>query len=217
MVGETLLDRHGATGNSRNMANDVQDITEDQDKTQPPMSALRYETPFELYSEMPQVKQMTQHRPRDDEENLEYLNRLAGSTTPEEAVTFAAFAAVPAMAIWWAYECLRIASDDMTAADRELMEHVANWCSYSDNENRYRVMSRSLYAPVRSPAVFLGLAVGWSGGPIAPNDSAAVPAHRAPRAINSAVLSCLARAELQQRPVRLARFIDLASALFRPF
>lgn len=199
------------------MASDVEDSSEEADKTQPPMSALRYETPFELYAAMPQLKQMTQHRPREEEEAVAYLERLAGSTTPEESVTYSAFAAVPAMAIWWAYECLRVASDEMSNADRELMEHVANWCSYSDAENRYRVMSRSLYAPQRTPAVFLGLAVGWSGGPIAPNDNGAVPAHRAPRAINSAVLSCLARAELQQRPVRLARFIDQASALFRPF
>ncbi len=198
------------------MASDVQDIDDEEtEKTQPPMSALRYETPFELYGAMPQVKHMTQHRPRDDEDNLAYLQRLAGSTTPEEAVTFAAFAAVPPMAIWWAYECLRVASDDMSHADRELMELVAKWCSYSDNENRYQVMHRALFAPQRSPAVFLGLAVGWSGGPIAPNDTAQVPVHRAPRAINSAVLSSLARAELQQRPVRLQRFIDQTSELFR--
>ena len=199
------------------MANDVQDIVDDTEKTQPPMSALRYESPFELYSQMPQIKNMTQHRPREDEEHLDYLDRLAGSTTPEESLTFAAFSAVPAMAIWWAYECLRLASDDMSRSDRELMELVATWCSYSGNENRFRVMSRALYAPQRTPAVFLGLAVGWSGGPIAPNDTANVPAHRAPRAINSAVLSSLARAELPQRPVRLARFIDQAKALFRPF
>lgn len=199
------------------MANDISDISEEADKTQPPMSALRYETPFELYANIPQVKNMTQHRPREDEENLDYLARLAGSTTPEEAVTFAAFAAVPAMAIWWAYECLRLASDDMSRSDREVMELVATWCSNAANENRYRVMSRALYAPQRTPAVFLGLAVGWSGGQIAPNDSAHVAVHRAPRAINSSVLSCLARAELAQRPVRLARFIDQSKALFRPF
>lgn len=197
------------------MASDVQDLDEDTEKTQPPMSALRYDTPSELYAALPHVRQMTQHRPRDDEDNMAYLHRLAQSNTPEEAVTFAAFAAKPEMGIWWGYECLRVASDDMTRFDLELMELVAKWCSYSDNENRYQVMQRALYATNRSPAVFLGLAVGWSGGPVAPNDTAPVPAHRAPRAINSAVLSSLARAELSQRPVRLQRFIDQTAELFR--
>lgn len=193
------------------------DTESEPDKTQPPVSALRYATPAELYKAMPQVMHMTQHRPREAEDGIDFLMRLRASTTPEEAVTFTAFAALPKMAIWWGYECLRLSGDELTPADRAMMELVANWTNYPDNENRYRAMKTALYAPVRSPAVFLGLAVGWSGGPIAPNDNAQVPAHRAPRAVNSAVLSCLARADLQQRPVRLARFIDQAVSLFRVY
>jgi hypothetical protein len=187
------------------------------DKTLPPLSALRYETPSDLYSAMPQVSQLTQNRPRAEEDGLEYLLRLRASTTPEEAVTFTAFAALPKMAIWWGYECLRLAGDDLTPADRAMMELVATWTTYPDDENRYRAAKAALYAPVRSPAVFLGLAVGWSGGPIAPNDPAPVPTHRTPRAINSSVLSCLARADLRRRPIRLARFIDQAGSLFRAY
>ena len=185
------------------------------DKTQPPMSALRYDSPVELYAGMPRVRSMTQHRPRDGEQSIDYLLRLRGSTTPEEAVTFTACALVPKMAIWWGYECLRLSSDDLSAADRELMELVAIWTTYHDAENRYRAMKAALYAPVRTPQVCLALAVGWSGGPIAPNDPAQVPLYRAPQAINSAVLSSLAKADMAQRPVRLARFIDQAAALFR--
>lgn len=187
------------------------------DKTQPPVSALRFDAPQDLYAAMPPLVQMTQHRPRENEDALAYLYRLRGSTTPEEAVTFTAFAALPKMAIWWGYECLRTAGDELSPADRALMELVATWTTYPDTENRYRTMKTALFAPVRSPAVFLGLAVGWSGGPVAPNDPAPVPAHRAPRAINTAVLSCLARSDLSHRPVRLARFIEQAVSLFRVY
>ena len=185
------------------------------DKTQPPVSALRFDTPVELYAGIPQVRGMTQHRPREGEDNVAYLIRLRGSTTPEEAVTFTAFALVPKLAIWWGYECLRLYSDDFSTADRQLMELVAVWTTYPDAENRFRAMKTALYAPVRTPSVYLALAVGWSGGPLAPNDPAPVPLHRSPRAINSAVLSSLAKADMQQRPVRLARFIDQAAALMR--
>ncbi|OCX66476.1 hypothetical protein BFP70_04385 [Thioclava sp. SK-1] len=199
------------------MAEDSTAAQSEPDKTQPPVSALRYETPFELYKAMPHVARVTQHRPRETEDCLAYLMRLRASTTPEEAVTFTAYAALPKMAIWWGYECLRLAGDDMTAADRHLMELVATWTTYSDTENRYRAMQAALYAPVSSPATHLALAVGWSGGGIAPNDPQPVPSHRAPRAINSAVLSCLANTDLQGRSVRLARFIDTAASLFRVY
>ncbi|KIN75119.1 hypothetical protein Z945_3018 [Sulfitobacter noctilucae] len=184
------------------------------DKTQPPVSALRYDSPADLYANLPQVAQLTLHRPREEETPLGYLHRLRASTTPEEAVTFTAFAAMPKMGVWWGYECLRLSGYELSGPDRELIELVANWTQYSDNENRYRTMKAALFAPVRTPAVYLGLAVGWSGGQIAPNDPAGVPPHRAPRALNTAVLSCLARSDIQSRSIRLARFIDQATVLY---
>lgn len=184
------------------------------DKTQPPLAALRYATPSELYAKMPHVSQLTLHRPNVVERAIEYLYRLRASTTPEEAVTYTAFATMPKMGVWWGYECLRLSGDELSAADRQMMELVANWTQYPDNENRYRAMKAALYAPVLTPATYLGLAVGWSGGPIAPNDTAGVPPHRGPRALNTAVLSCLAQSDLQSRPIRLARFIDQAAVLY---
>lgn len=183
------------------------------EKTKPPNTRLRFETPFELYRALPQVGQLTQHRPREDEEVLAFLQRLATSTTPEEAITFTAFAALPKLAIWWGYECLRLAGDDMDKTERQMMELVANWTQHPDNENRWRAMQMGLYSPRRVPAMHLCLAVGWSGGTIAPNDTAGVLPHRAPRAINTAILSCLAQTDLQGRQVRLARFIDQAATL----
>jgi hypothetical protein len=187
------------------------------DKTRPPVSALRYETPFELYAAMPAIKDLTQHRPREDEEALSFLRRLRSTTTPEEAVTYAAFAARPKMSIWWCYECLRTMPEELTNEDRALLELIAVWTTNPETENRYTVMKASLFAPRRTPSVLLGLAVGWSGNQIAPNDPAPVAPHRTPRAISSSVLSCLAKSNLQRRPIHLARFIDLAEALFKVY
>lgn len=55
--------------------------------------------PADLYAAMPQLAELTQHRPRAGEDALHYLGRLRSSTTPEEAVTYTAFAALPEMAI----------------------------------------------------------------------------------------------------------------------
>lgn len=196
---------------------DTAEVDDAAEKTQPPVSALRYESPAELYTAIPQIKRLIQHRPREDEDAMAFLSRLRSSTTPEEAVTYTAFAARTKMAIWWGYECVRTLPDELTETDRELMEMVAHWTTYPDAENRYKTMRAALWQTPRTPAVMLALAVGWSGGQIAPNDPAPVPLWRSPRSINSAVLSCLSKVDLDKRSVLLARFIDLSAALFRVY
>jgi hypothetical protein len=183
--------------------------------TRPPIGSLRYPDAPSLYAAIPQVAELTQHRPRPDETAIEYLLRLRASTTPEEAITFTAFATLPQLAIWWGYECLRLMPDYLEARDRPYMEAIAAWTKAPTTDLRHRLMREALFAHFRSPAVMLALAVGWSGGPVAPNDPAPVPVHRLPRSLNSAVLSCLARAEMTRRPVLLARFITMAEALCR--
>lgn len=192
-------------------------LSPDTERTRPPQGALRHEMPQDLYAAMPQLGELTQHRPRTGEDALQYLGRLRSSTTPEEAVTYTAFAALPAMAIWWGYECLRLMPDTMDAADRARMERIARWLQTQTRDYRHQIMREALWAPGKTPVVMLALAVGWSGGSIAPNDTATVPPWRTPRSINSAVLSCLARSDLTRRPIYLARFIDMSEQLYRHY
>jgi len=198
--------------------NDSQTPTpQSSDKTQPPVGSLRYETPMDIYAALPQLAELTQHRPRDGEDVLAYLGRLRSSTTPEEAVTYTAFSALPQMAIWWAYECLQAMPDHLDNNDRVMMGMIANWIKHPSTGLRHDIMKEALWAPMRSPVVLLGLAVGWSGGSIAPNDPASAPISRTPMAINTAVLSSLARSDMTRRPIFLARFIDMAESLFRVY
>ncbi len=182
-----------------------------------PANTLRFDTPQDLYAAMPQLAELTQHRPREGEEMGAFLYRLRSSTTPEEAVTFTAFAAQPRVAIWWAHDCLRVMADSMDAEDLALMERIAQWITTPTQALRHAIMRDALWAPRRSPVILLALAAGWSGGPVAPNDPAPVAPYRAPRAINSAVLSGLAQASLTRRSILLARFIDMAESVLRVY
>lgn len=187
------------------------------DKTSPPRRSTRYDTPAELFAHLPQVRDLTQIRPRPEEDNLQYLLRLRGSTTPEEAVTFTAFAALPTAAASWGYECLRQMAENLNPVERPMMQDIAAWIANPTTSMRYKLMRDALWAPSRSPSVLLGLAVGWSTGGPAPNDPMRPPPFRTPQAVNSAVLSCLARAELSRRSVYLARIIDMAESLLRAY
>lgn len=190
---------------------------EEAEPTRPPLSAMRFDTPADLYAAIPQIAELTQMRPGVGEDPLAFMLRLRGSQTPEEAVTFTAFAAVPQMAIWWGHECLRLMRDTMSPADVEMMEQVGHWINDPSNSNRHRIMRKALFAEMRSPSIRLGLAVGWSGGSIAPNDPAPVPIHRAPKSVNSAILSALAQAPLSRRAEMLSKITDMAESLFRVY
>ncbi len=191
--------------------------TTDIDVTQPPVSVLRYDSPVQLYLAMPQIRELTQLRPADDEDHLTFLGRLRDSSTPEELVTFTAFAARPKVAVWWGYECLRNLRSDFSDHDRALLEKVAAWSSTGDTQIRYEIMQISLFAERRTAAVQLGLAAGWSGTQIAPNDPAPIAPHRTPRGVNAAVLSALAQCHLGNRWSHMAKLNRLAESIFRAY
>lgn len=195
---------------------DEQHVT-DLDSTQPPASVLRYATPADLYVGLPQIRELTQLRPLDEEDHLSFLERLSTSSTPEEIVTFTAFAAQPKVAVWWGNECLRNLRSDFSLQDKALLELIAKWTGSGDTDTRYEIMKIALFAERRTAAVQLGLAAGWAGAQIAPNDPAPIAPHRTPRGVNAAVLSALAQCHLGNRWSHMAKLRRLAESIFRAY
>lgn len=189
----------------------------DFDQTIPPQSSLRYDRPYDLYRGIPEISGFTRHRPSENEDPLSYLDRLRSSTTPEDAITYTAFATEPRVAIQWGLNSVRMTLPDIPPDEVQLMSWVTQWVEHPTTDNRWRTLQVALFAPRRSPAVYLGLAVGWSGGPLAPNDPVSVPNWRSPRAVNAAILRAIGQVGLDQRSVRLARILDLAAGLFRVY
>jgi len=189
----------------------------EQDKTVPSSEALRFDSPSELYRRIPEIAGFTKHRPEEGEEPGSFLERLRASTTPEDAVTYSTFAATPLNAIALGVEAIRITLLDLSADDLHLLAWITQWLDHPSPENRWRVMQAALFAPRRSAVVYIGLAVGWSGGALAPNDPVTVPPWRAPKAVNAAILRAIGQVGLEQRSVSLARVLDLAAGLFRVY
>ena len=189
----------------------------EQDRTIPPLRALRFDRPGDLYHEIPEVGGFTKHRPNDDEDPLGFFERLRASTTPEDAITYTAFATEPQVAINWGVNAIRMTLPDLPPDELQLMSWISQWLDHPSSENRWRTMQVALFAPRRSATVYLGLAVGWSGGALAPNDPVSVPDWRSPKAVNAAILRALGQVGLEQRSVCLARVLDLAAGLFRVY
>ena len=189
----------------------------EQDQTIPPLRALRIDRPTDLFQNVPEIAKFIQQHPSEDEDALSYFERLRRSPIPEEAITYTAFAAEPGVAISWTIEAIRFITPNLSADDTALMEQIERWFHDPKADNRWRVMQAALYAPRRTGTVNLGLAVGWSGGALAPNDPVTVPAWRSARAANAAILRALGEVEQAHRAENLARVLDLAAGMFRVY
>ena len=185
------------------------------EQTLPPARAIRFDRVSDLYAEMPEIAKFIETPVEKDEGYRGVLERLRASSTPEEAVTFTAFALQSKAGIKWGMECVTSLIPDMAPEDTRLMNLVSEWLDDPTSENRWKTLEIALFAPRRSPAVYLGLAVGWSDGPLAPNDLVTVPAWRAPRALSSAVMRAVGQMRTEHRGESLDFVLDRAAGLFR--
>lgn len=189
----------------------------DLEPTVPPARMLRFDRPIDLYRSIPEVAGFTRQRPSEDVDAKAYFEILRRSTTPEDAITFTAFVMQPAVSIRWGLESLHATIPEFSPEDQQILSWVQQWLDYPSNDNRWRAMQVAMFSPRRTAAVYLGLAVGWSGGALAPNDPVELPPWRTPKAVNAAILRTFGQTALDQRSIAMARILDLASRLFRVY
>jgi len=146
---------------------------------------------------------------------LEFLERLAASATPEEAITFAAYLLPRRKAVWWGHECV-VSLDHLLGEDDRRMLHLAEiWVAEPEEDNRRRALDEALACAHKSPGVWIALAAGWSGGSMADAGSPAVPppAFLTPRAVNAGILGALARVDNSFRSKTLSTFVGMGASL----
>ncbi len=185
------------------------------EQTLPPTRAIRFDRVSELYAEMPEIAKFIETPPEGDEGYRGFLERLRASDTPEEAVTFTAFALQPKAGIRWGLDCVTSLAPEMPHEDAKLISLITDWLGDSSSENRWKTLEIALFAPRRSAAVYLGLAVGWADGPLAPNDLVTVPPWRSPRAISSAIMRAVGQTRTENRTASLDFVLDRAAGLLR--
>lgn len=185
------------------------------EQTLPPARAIRFDRVSDLYAAMPEIGKFIETRPEADEGYRGFLERLRGSGTPEDAVTFTAFSLQTRAAIRWGLDCVSALAPDVTPEDGHLMGAVEHWLVDGSQDHRWGALQSALFAPRRSAAVYLGLGVGWSGGPLAPNDLVTVPAWRAPRAVSTAIMRAVGQTRTESRAASLDFVLDRAAGLLR--
>lgn len=185
------------------------------EQTLPPARAIRFENVDALFAEMPQIAEFMVERPVPEEGYRGFLERLRGSHTPEDAVTFTAFAIEAPAAIQWGLDSVLAILHDLSPEDTQLVNWISEWLDEPTTETRWKTLEMALFAPRRTAVVQLGLAVGWSGGPLAPNDLVEVADWRTPRAISAGVLRAVSQVHTDHRPASLDHVLNKAAGLFR--
>ncbi|WP_372992570.1 DUF6931 family protein [Sulfitobacter sp.] len=185
------------------------------EKTLPPARAIRFDRLTDLFGQVPQCGELLKSRPNDADGYRSFLEMLRASQTPEDAVTFTAFALQPKAAVQWGLDSVLSVQGDLSAEDTQIVNGVVEWLRTQTTEARWKTFQMALFAPRKTAAVYLGLAVGWSGGPLAPNDLVTVPSWRTPRAVSAGVLRAIGQVGTENRKGNLDQVLDKAAGLFR--
>ena len=179
---------------------------------------IRHPTASGIFAALPGIANDMAARP-GEEETLTHLAQLAASDTPEEAITFAAQMLVPRLSIWWGHECLKSMPEVLTQTDEHLMQIAAAWVGDPSEENWASATAIVDATNDRSPGIWLGFAVRFSGGSLVSEGARRFlippPPEVCGRCVNAAALTALALGGPEQRADRIGNFVSMADILAR--
>lgn len=177
---------------------------------------LRFETAEDLFAQLPDIEDDMTARPTHQREGtVAFIEALVASATPEEAITFTAYALPRRHAVWWGHECLRQGPGKLDETDHEMLQLAEAWVTDPSEVTRYAALDAAMEAEAKTAGVWIALGAGWSGGSMVPSDyqPVAPPPFLTARAVNAGVLSVLARADVKERQKILSDFVQMAMVI----
>lgn len=184
-------------------------------RTTEPAAGLRLQVASELFEAIPPMGSLLNGRPLAAQHCLDFLTVLLAGKTPEEGLTFMAFALPARHGVWWGHECLKAMPELLTDQDRRMMQLITAWVAEQDDDTRYAALEAGLRADVHGPGVWLALAAGWSGGSISGKGLPPVPppVGATGQALNAGITSALARVPQDRRRRMIDHYASMAQVL----
>ncbi|WHQ68578.1 DUF6931 family protein [Methylorubrum extorquens] len=178
------------------------------------MSATRFSTAREVFAAFPSTERDI-NAPPSDEPPLPFLQRLRCSETPEDAVSFLAYALGRREAVWWAAQSVRLLCRIAVGQEDAPLGAAEAWVRDPEDLRRREALRLGMTANQRLATPWVALAAGWSGGNVGPSAQAVVQAtpEMTPRAVRTAILVALATVSARDRSSRLQACIDIGVPL----
>lgn len=174
------------------------------------MRLNRFATARDVFEAFPAAYEDIDAEP-DEAAPEAFLQRLAGSATPEDALTFCAYLLPRREAVWWGCGCVRGLALDRAATEAEPSFRAAEaWVVEPNDARRREALRIGGEAATGLPSTWLAFAAGWSGGDMLGGDGPPVPAppHLTAKAVRAAVLIALSRVPTPNRPGKLRLCVD---------
>jgi len=170
---------------------------------------LRFATAREVFDAFPVARDDIAAEPTD-EPPLTFLNKLASTRTPEDAIGFCAYLLTRREAVWWAHQCVQMLVPSRTTAEAAALRAAESWVRDPDENRRSAALVIGMEGDRQSPATWVALAAGWAGGSLIETDhgAASSPPHLTAKAARVAVLTALAAVGARERESRLRACIE---------
>lgn len=173
------------------------------------MPRLRFSTAKEVFDAFPSAYDDIRAAPTGDMP-ISFLQTLRRSETPEDAITFLAYALGRREAVWWAAQSVRqLGRIDVGQEDAMLLA-AEIWVRDPEDLHRREALRLGMTSNRRLATTWVALAAAWSGGNIAPGSQGIVAAtpEMTPKAVRTGILVALATVTARDRASRLQLCVD---------
>lgn len=174
-------------------------------------NGFRFASALELFRAYPSASQDIRAKPSGDPP-LVFCEKLTASRTPEEAITFCGYYLPDRVCVWWGHECLRNLPSVLEDQDIHMLALVYSWINEPSTYRRHDMLERALKAEARTPGVWIALAGGWSVEGQARTQTRD-PRFLTSRAVNTGILTALARVPLTERQDVLVDLVAMGAQL----
>ncbi|MDB5558641.1 MAG: hypothetical protein JWQ36_1575 [Enterovirga sp.] len=173
------------------------------------MPRIRFAAAREVFEAFPALSGEVRAQP-SGEPPMAYLRALAAGETPEDALTFCAYALRPREAVWWGCQCVRSIAQIAPGQEDPCLLAAEEWVRQPEDERRVMALRLGGESDRRGATPWLALGAGWAGGTVSLDEGGYLASRpdMTANAVRTAVLIALARVSAKERGRRLGMCVD---------
>jgi hypothetical protein len=164
------------------------------------MSRVRFATVRDLFDSFPSAAGDV-GQAEEALGSLDFLKRLIASQEWEPAISFCAYLLPRRIAVAWACQSVRKMVSPISPDEERMLGFVQAWVEDPEEPRRRKVLAAGTVGDTKSPATWVALAAGWSGGSIVPENMGHVPAdpEQTAKAVRVALFIALSRLNTKEK------------------
>ena len=160
------------------------------------MSQVRFATVRDLFDTYPSASADV-GAAEDGMRSLDFVRTKVGKKDWESAVSFCAYLLPRRVAVAWACRSIRRMVGDLRSDEERMLGFAEDWVGEPEEPRRRKALASGTMGNTKSPATWVALAAGWSGGSVIPDEMGYAPAdpEQTAKAVRVAFFIALSRLE----------------------